>query len=97
MEVGDRIKKLMESQNLNQKQLADKCKLTESAISKYINNERVPRIDVLLKISKVFGVSINYFSDNKVTKFSEIKELVARNGNELTPEEKLELMQLLSK
>ncbi len=97
MNIGDKIKKMMELKNINQRQLAKKCKLTESAISKYVNNERYPRIDVLLKLAKVFSVGINYFSDNETTKFGEIKELVARNGKDLTAEEKLELMKLLSR
>ena len=49
MSVGEKIKQLMETCNLTQKELADKCDLTEGAISKYVNGERTPRVEVLIK------------------------------------------------
>lgn len=96
MGIGDKIKELMQLQNLTQKQLAMKCHLTEAAVSKYINNERTPRVDILINMAKALNVSTDYFMDEKITEFAKLKDLVARNANNLKPEEKLELMNLLS-
>ena len=96
MSIGSKIKSLMLQHNLSQKKLAEKCNITESAMSKYINDERKPRVDILLSLSKEFNVSIEYFMDEKITKFKEIKDLVARNAGNLTAAEKLELMNIIS-
>lgn len=96
MGIGGKIKELMQLQNLTQKQLAMKCNLTEAAVSKYINNERTPRVDILINMSKALNVSTEYFMEEKITEFAKLKDLVARNANNLKPEEKLELMNLLS-
>lgn len=96
MSIGGKIKFLMQQKNLTQKQIADMCDLTESAVSKYINDERKPRVDILLKMSEKLGVGIDYFMEEKITEFVKLKDMVARNANTLSPKEKLELMNLLS-
>ena len=95
MSVGEKIKQLMETCNLTQKELADKCDLTEGAISKYVNGERTPRVEVLIKMTKKLEISPDYFMDDKLTEFVKIKSLVARNAGNLTDKEKMELMQIL--
>ncbi len=95
MSIGGKIKKLMDTYKINQKELAKMCNLTEGAISKYVNDERTPRVEVLLRMAKKLQISPEYFLDNKLTEFVEIKSLVARNAGNLTEKEKLELMQIL--
>ena len=58
--IGIRIAKLCKKKKLSQKDLADKCGLTESAISRYINGERLARIDILIKIADELEVPIQY-------------------------------------
>jgi transcriptional regulator with XRE-family HTH domain len=55
--LGEKIKQLREAQNLTRKELADKLKLTYTALSKYETNEREPDFKTLQRIANFFGVS----------------------------------------
>ncbi len=58
--LGNRIRSLREDQDLTQKELSTMIGLTPKMISFYENNQRTPPIDILLKISRIFDVDINY-------------------------------------
>lgn len=58
--LGNRIRNLREDHDLTQKELSAKLGLTPKMISFYENNQRTPPIDVLLKLSNIFNVSIDY-------------------------------------
>ena len=51
----DKVKELMESQNMTQKELSEKSGITEASISRYLNGERTPRIDIIINFAKVFN------------------------------------------
>ena len=61
---SERISGLMKSNGLNQKQLAIKAGVTESAMSYYIKGERTPRSDVLTRIAKALGTTTDYLLGN---------------------------------
>lgn len=50
-EIGGNIRYMMEDANMNQKELAKASGLTESAISHYVNGERIPTIVSLLRLA----------------------------------------------
>lgn len=58
------IKQLRKLNNMTQKELADKLSLTPKAISFYEKEQRFPSKDILLKMSKIFEVSIDYILGN---------------------------------
>ena len=58
--LGKRIKELREKRGYTQQQLAEKVGTTNVTICRYINGERVPRIDVASKIAAIFNVSLDY-------------------------------------
>jgi transcriptional regulator with XRE-family HTH domain len=63
-----RLTVLLDENNMTQTQLAKKIGTTNVTICRYINGERVPRIDVISKIASVFNVSLDYLiglSNNK--------------------------------
>lgn len=60
MEFGKRLKKLRESNNLMQKELAAKLGCSEKTISGYERGERSPKKDTLKKIAEIFDVSVDY-------------------------------------
>ncbi|HHX67027.1 MAG TPA: helix-turn-helix transcriptional regulator [Gallicola sp.] len=99
MSIGEKIMELLVKEKMTQKELATKINVTESSMSRYINNERVPRIDVLANLSNVLNVSIEYFTQEKNDNgdFLEVKRLVARNASRMTQEQKLELARILLK
>lgn len=55
-----RLTVLLDEHNMSQTQLAKKVGTTNVTICRYINGERIPRIDVASKIASVFNVSLDY-------------------------------------
>lgn len=57
---ANKLKQLREKEGLSQTQLANKLNISRGSISYYENKERLPDIDVLLRICKYFNVSADY-------------------------------------
>lgn len=62
--IGDNIKRLMKENGYTQKQLAIRSGCTESAISKYANNEREPSIKALKNLAIALGVTVDELLGN---------------------------------
>lgn len=56
----NKIKRLMEFENINQRQLANKLKLTPVDVSRYLSGKRKPTIKFAIGISNVFNVSLDW-------------------------------------
>lgn len=98
MEFTDVIIELMKQHGLTQKELSKKINVTEASMSRYVKGDRIPRIDVLVKLADVFNISIEYLQGLKeVNEFDEIKQIVARNSKNMTNEQKIELAKMLLK
>lgn len=65
--LGDNIKRLMKANGYKQKELAIRSGCTESAISKYVNNEREPSIKVLKNLAISLGVTVDELLGNNAT------------------------------
>ena len=61
---SERIKKLRIDSNMTMDMLAKKLNITKSRISMWENNGTVPREDILLELSKLYNVSIDYLLGN---------------------------------
>ena len=61
---GNRVKKLRTEKGLSMDKLASILGITKSRISMWENNGVVPRDEVLLQLSKYFGVSTDYLLGN---------------------------------
>lgn len=59
-----RIKKLRNDSNLSMEALAEKLGTKKSTISMWENSNIIPREEMLMKISKLFDVSIDYLLGN---------------------------------
>lgn len=59
-----RFKDLRETNNLQQKEVAQALNIPASTISKWEHEERTPYGDMLIKISKYFNVTIDYLLGN---------------------------------
>lgn len=55
-----RITLLRKSKGLNQSQLAKKLHVSPSTIGMYEQGRRTPNIDILIQMSKIFNVSLDY-------------------------------------
>ena len=57
---GEMLKMMRKSRNLNQVQLAAQLNVTKQTISNWENNNILPSIDMLVKISHYVSVSTDY-------------------------------------
>ena len=63
-----RLTVLMEENDMSQIKLAKKIGTTNVTISRYLSGERIPRIEILVKMANVFSVSLDFllgYSDEK--------------------------------
>lgn len=64
MNIAEKIKYIREYTNLNQKEFAKKLNVTQSTVSKYEKNERVPDFFVLKNLFEHFNVNPNWLFDD---------------------------------
>lgn len=57
--LGEKIKRLRNSQNMTQTELAERLNITKSTVSSYENDSRLPSYDVLIKMAQLFNVTID--------------------------------------
>ena len=57
---GEMLKMMRKSRNLNQVQLAAQLNVTKQTMSNWENNNILPSIEMLVKISHYFSVSTDY-------------------------------------
>lgn len=58
-QIGNLIYELRTRNNLTQKELADKLRITSQAISKWENGRGIPDIEMLQKLSQIFEIDIS--------------------------------------
>ena len=92
MRWQDKVKQLMESQNLNQKELSKKSGITEASVSRYLSGDRKPRMDIIINFAQALGVTTDTTS---IGAYTEIATAIARNGKNLSAEEKNKLIALI--
>lgn len=97
--VGDRILTLVKEKKISQKDLALMIGVSESALSRYIKNEREPSIEVMANLATALDTTIDYLTTGaqSETDFDEIYRLVARCAYNLTPEQKMAIIEEIAK
>ena len=95
--IGERIVGLMEKEYLTQKELATMAGVTESTLSRYINNERNPKAEILANIATALNTTSEFLLSGKEseTDFNTTYGIVARGVKTMSEEEKKKLMRLL--
>jgi transcriptional regulator with XRE-family HTH domain len=97
----EKVKELMNQENITQKELSELSGITESSISRYLNGERTPRIDIIINFAKALKVNPNYLICNdddlskKETAYIQCHTMLARNKNNLSKTERDKLILLL--
>ena len=95
--IGDRILSLLKQSGYSQKELASMVGVTEAAMSRYLKNEREPKIEVVANLATALNTTVDYLvngrSESKT--FDEVYHLVSRSTVTMTPDEKMKLMKLL--
>lgn len=97
--LGDRIASLLKERHITQKDLAYAVGVTESALSRYINNEREPKIEVLANLATALDTTVDYLTTGakSETDFDEIYRLVARSSYTLTEKQKMQIIEAVMK
>lgn len=71
MAVGDRIRELLQSHDMTQKQLADALSIPLTTLSGYVRNYREPDYATLKLLAGYFGVTCDYLLENNPVKNSQ--------------------------
>ena len=58
--IGNNIKKLRLNNKLTQEQLASELQISRTNITHYEQGKRKPKLEMIIKISEYFNVSIDY-------------------------------------
>ena len=75
---GDMIKNLRQSRSLNQVQLADSLNVSKQTVSNWENNNILPSIEMLVKISQFFSVSTDYLLELDGRSYIEVTDLTEK-------------------
>ncbi|WP_368488300.1 helix-turn-helix domain-containing protein [Clostridium sp. BJN0013] len=98
--LSDRLKKLRNENNLLQKEIAEKLKITTSAYGFYEQGKRTPDTETLNKIAEFYNVSIDYLlgrtnirdSVDKITNSLNSDPEISEFWNSLINREDLQLL-----
>ena len=94
-----RLADLIKSKQLSQKKLAEMAGVTEAAMSHYLKGDRFPRASVLSRIADALGTTSDYLmngvASDTSTEILQAKRLIARNANQMSREEKMEIVGIL--
>lgn len=98
MSWREKVLNEMRKQNLDQKDLAILSGVTESSVSRYLHSDKRPRLDIIINFAKALKLKTEYLLEEDsetVSSFTNIATVVARYGNDLTPDEKNRLIALI--
>ncbi|MCD8195250.1 MAG: helix-turn-helix domain-containing protein [Coprobacillus sp.] len=98
MEIGDRIKSILNARNMTQKELSDRTGISTSLLSKYLSSDLYMRSDVLCKIANALDVSVNTLIEDNPTgtqTYTECVDILSRDGTPLSEQEKMELIKII--
>lgn len=96
--MGTRIQRLLDEKGITRREFSAMTGLTEAAISRYITGQREPKSVTLSIIANALGVSMDELLGTRCedpTLLDDAVRLVARNANEITPEQKKRLVDAL--
>lgn len=72
---GETVKKIRIAHNLSQVQLADALNVSKQTVSNWENNNILPSIEMLIKISNFFSVSTDYLLELDNRQYIEVTGL----------------------
>lgn len=83
-DISEKIKMYMLKNNLSQKQLAKKLRISTSAVSQFLSGKTSLRTDTISKISKSLGVPSKYFFENSGNIASDNSSITINHPSENT-------------
>ena len=61
MDFGKQIRQIRKDAKLTQEQMAAKLNVSRQAVSNWENNKNLPDLEMIITISRVFGLSLDQF------------------------------------
>lgn len=97
--IGDRITELLRQTGYTQKELSQKVGVTEAAMSRYLNNQREPKMEIIANLAKELNTTTDYLISgrSRQEKFEDTYWMLARRAQSMNQDQKLELIKLLLK
>ncbi|MCK9160793.1 MAG: helix-turn-helix domain-containing protein [Bacteroidaceae bacterium] len=87
-EIKDRIKLIMEKENLSPREFSDSIGIQQSTLSHILNNRNNPSLDVVMKIHEVYD-SVNYnWLLNGSKEMTSSKDTISLNTSSYEPTQK---------
>lgn len=95
--IGDRISELMKVNGYNQKELAQAVGVTEAAMSRYLNNDREPKIEVVGKLAVALHTTTDFLirGEENLSDFDEVYYMVSRSVKGMSEKEKYTLIKTI--
>lgn len=94
----EKVRQLISERNITQKQLSQLSGITESSISRYLHGSQKPKIDIVVNIAKALHIETEFLlndDEKSESAYNSIATAIARKGNELSAEEKNQLISLI--
>ena len=94
-----RVKALMKEQRITQRELARRSGLTEASVCKYLSGSRTPQAEAVVLLAKALGTTSDYLLGIKRDEgsiYRDLEKQILENKENLSPEERMSLIMLLS-
>lgn len=65
MNIGKKIRDRLTALDMTQRELADRCDISEVAMSRYVTNTRIPKTLILKRIARELGVTMDYLTEDE--------------------------------
>lgn len=94
----EKVRQLISERNITQKQLSQLSGITESSISRYLHGLQKPKMDIVVNIAKALHIETEFLLDDdekSESAYNSIAMAIVRKGNELSAEEKNQLISLI--
>lgn len=75
VDCSEKLKALREARGLTQLQVANRIGVSKAMISAYETASKAPSVDVLIRLSRLFGVTIDYLVCVDSPKFLDVSSL----------------------
>ena len=73
--LAERLKACRKEKGLTQMQVAVYCDITEKAYQNYEPMTREPKLEILIRIADLYGVSLDYLVGREINSISPLEDL----------------------
>lgn len=94
---GDRLKYILDTKEITQKELASKLNIAPTTLNGYITNKRQPNLELVKEIAEILNVSTDYLLDynNNNTTLTSQELIILNLLRQMTPSERNAICNLL--